>query len=139
MRTYKSDSLYACEAVHIISYPHHGSVFLCSNIGVPPSFCFLYQCVTKLKGDKMGSLLPLAAFAHRKTGSPMLTGYYSPIHGAFWLNPNPLPYLLPIPAVLHPPSVSMMSAGHRVARKRSRKLCLNECTRQPSGTGYMVQ
>jgi len=65
----------------------------------------------------------------------MLTCYNSLIHGDFWLNSNPLPYLLPIPAVLHPPSASMMSAGQRAARKRSRKLCRNECTRQPSGRG----
>jgi hypothetical protein len=40
-----------------------------------------------------------------------------------------------MPAVLHPPSASMMSAGQRAARKRSQKLCRNECTRQPSGRG----
>jgi len=39
----------------------------------------------------------------------MLTGHNSLIHWAFWLSSNPSPYLLPIPAVLHPPSASMIS------------------------------
>ena len=39
-----------------------------------------------------------------------------------------------MPSVIHPPIVSMMSAGHSTARNRSLRLCRKEWITQPLGT-----
>ena len=56
------------------------------------------------------------------------------IQRAFTLRLYPLPYWWPTPSVVHPPMVSIMSAGHSTALNRSPRLCRNEWMTHPSGT-----